>query len=353
MRNLQINLPNNQYEILIKSGIINSIGKEISKIYKGNKIALITDENVNEFYGEVVKKSLEDNDFKVLKVVLEPGEGSKSIESLMKLYNELLDFKLNRGNLIIALGGGVIGDLAGFCAATLLRGIPFVQVPTSLLAQIDSSIGGKVAIDLPRGKNLIGNFYHPRAVYIDPQVLKTLEKRYVNDGLGEAIKYGLIKDKELFEKFESIESYEVLFEYIEDIIYKCCSIKKQVVEQDEKDKGERMILNFGHTLGHAIEKLENYKGVSHGEAVAIGMYSIALRCEELNICKDGVANRIKRLLDKFNLPYDFQGKTREDIIDAISVDKKTIGNFINLILIEDIGKVFIHKASHEELKKFI
>ncbi len=324
MRNLQINLPNNQYEIFIKSGIINSIGKEISKIYKGNKIALITDENVNEFYGEVVKKSLEDNDFKVLKVVLKPGEGSKSIESLMKLYNELLDFKLNRGNLIIALGGGVIGDLAGFCAATLLR-----------------------------GKNLIGNFHHPRAVYIDPHVLKTLKKRYVNDGLGEAIKYGLIKDKELFEKFESIESYEALFEYIEDIIYICCSIKKQVVEQDEKDKGERMILNFGHTIGHAIEKLENYKGVSHGEAVAIGMYSIALRCEELNICKDGVANRIKILLDKFNLPYDFQGKTREDIIDAISVDKKTIGNSINLILIEDIGKVFIHKASHEELKKFI
>ncbi|WP_346896460.1 3-dehydroquinate synthase [Clostridium sp. UBA7503] len=353
MRNLQINLPNNQYEILIKSGIINSIGKEISKIYKGNKIALITDENVDEFYGDIVKKSLEDNNFKVLKVVLKPGEGSKSMESLMKLYNELLDFKLNRGNLVIALGGGVIGDLAGFCAATLLRGIPFVQVPTSLLAQIDSSIGGKVAIDLPRGKNLIGNFYHPRAVYIDPQVLKTLEKRYVNDGLGEAIKYGLIKDKQLFEKFESIESYEVLFEYIEDIIYKCCNIKKQVVEQDEKDKGERMTLNFGHTIGHAIEKLENYKGVSHGEAVAIGMYSIALRCEELNICKDGVANRIKRLLDKFNLPYDFQGKTREDIIDAISVDKKTIGNFINLILIEDIGKVFIHKASHEELKKFI
>lgn len=353
MRNLQINLPNNQYEIFIKSGIINSIGKEISKIYKGNKIALITDENVNEFYGEVVKKSLEDNDFKVLKVVLKPGEGSKSIESLMKLYNELLDFKLNRGNLIIALGGGVIGDLAGFCAATLLRGIPFVQVPTSLLAQIDSSIGGKVAIDLPRGKNLIGNFHHPRAVYIDPHVLKTLKKRYVNDGLGEAIKYGLIKDKELFEKFESIESYEALFEYIEDIIYICCSIKKQVVEQDEKDKGERMILNFGHTIGHAIEKLENYKGVSHGEAVAIGMYSIALRCEELNICKDGVANRIKILLDKFNLPYDFQGKTREDIIDAISVDKKTIGNSINLILIEDIGKVFIHKASHEELGKFI
>ncbi|WP_346940059.1 3-dehydroquinate synthase [uncultured Clostridium sp.] len=353
MRNLEINLPNNYYEILIKSGIINKMGEEISKIYKGDNIALITDENVNKFYGDIVKRSLEDNDFKVLRVVLKPGEGSKSVESLVGLYNELLDFRLNRGNLIIALGGGVIGDLAGFCAATLLRGIPFVQVPTSLLAQIDSSIGGKVAVDLPRGKNLIGNFYHPKAVYIDPQVLKTLEKRYVNDGLGEAIKYGLIKDRELFEKFESIESYETLFENMEDIIYRCCSIKKHVVEQDEKDNGERMILNFGHTIGHAIEKLQNYKGVSHGEAVTIGMYLISLRCEELNICRDGVSHRIKKLLDKFSLPYSFQGESREDIMDAISVDKKTRGNFINLILIKDIGEVFIYKANHEELEKFI
>lgn len=353
MKKLEINLPDNNYEILIKSKIINNIGEEVSKIYKGNKIAIITDENVDRFYGDITIRSLEDNNFNVLKVVLKPGEGSKSVESLVGLYNELLDFRLNRGNLIIALGGGVIGDLAGFCAATLLRGIPFVQIPTSLLAQIDSSIGGKVAVDLPRGKNLIGSFYHPKAVYIDPHVLKTLEKRYVNDGLGEAIKYGLIKDKELFEKFESIESYEALFENMEDIIYRCCSIKKHVVEQDEKDNGERMILNFGHTIGHAIEKLQNYKGVSHGEAVAIGMYYIALRCEELYICKNGVANRIKTLLDKFNLPYNLQGESREDIIDAISVDKKTIGNFINLILIKDIGQAFINSVNDEELEKFI
>jgi 3-dehydroquinate synthase len=353
MKTLEINLPNNNYGILIKSGVINNIGEEISKIYDGDKIALITDENVDKFYGDIVEKSLKNRNFKVLKVVLNPGEGSKSIESLVGLYNELLDFKLNRGNLIIALGGGVIGDLVGFCAATLLRGIPFVQVPTSLLAQIDSSIGGKVAVDLPRGKNLIGNFYHPRAVYIDPRALKTLEKRYVSDGLGEAIKYGLIKDKELFEKFECMESYETLFEDIEDIIYRCCSIKKQVVEQDEKDNGERMILNFGHTIGHSIEKLQNYEGASHGEAVAIGMYSIALKCEELNICKVGVAHRIKKLLDKFNLPYSLQGESREDIIDAISVDKKTRGNLINLILIKDVGQVFVYKANHEELEMFI
>jgi len=353
MKKLEINLPNNYYEILIKSGIINKMGEEISKIYDGDKVALITDENIDKFYGDIVEKSLKDMKFEVLKVVLKPGEGSKSMETLVELYNELLDFKLNRGNLIIALGGGVIGDLVGFCAATLLRGIPFVQVPTSLLAQIDSSIGGKVAVDLPRGKNLVGNFYHPKAVYIDPQVLKTLEKRYINDGLGEAIKYGLIKDKELFRKFEAIESYEALFEDMEDIIYRCCNIKKQVVEQDEKDNGERMILNFGHTIGHAIEKLQNYKGVSHGEAVAIGMYLISLRCEELNICRDGVSHRIKKLLDKFSLPYSFQGESREDILDAISVDKKTRGNFINLILIKDVGEVFIYKANREELEKFI
>lgn len=353
MKTLEINLPNNYYKIFIKPGIINNMGEEISKIYSGDKVALITDENVDRFYGNIVEKSLIDMNFKVLKVVIKPGEESKSMDNLIELYNKLLDFKLNRGNLIIALGGGVIGDLVGFCAATLLRGIPFIQVPTSLLAQIDSSIGGKVAIDLPKGKNLVGSFYHPKAVYIDPEVLKTLEKRYVNDGLGEAIKYGLIKDKELFEKLEGIENHDELFEDMGDIIYRCCNIKKQVVEKDEKDTGERMILNFGHTIGHAIEKLQNYEGVSHGEAVAIGMYLISLKCEELNICGVGVTSRIKKLLDKFNLPYTLQGESREDIIDAISVDKKTIGNFINLILIKDIGEVFIYKASHEELRKFI
>ncbi|MEG0453730.1 MAG: 3-dehydroquinate synthase family protein, partial [Coprobacillus sp.] len=202
-----------------------------------------TDKNVDKYYGNMLEKSLECEGYEVLKVVLEPGERSKSIECLMKLYDELLDFKINRGNLIIALGGGVIGDLTGFCASTFLRGIPFIQIPTSLLAQIDSSIGGKVAIDLPRGKNLIGSFYHPMAVYIDPLVLKTLDKRYINDGLGEVIKYGLIKDKDLYEKLKNMENYSKLFESFEDIIYRCCNIKREIVEYDEMDTGERMILN--------------------------------------------------------------------------------------------------------------
>ncbi len=353
MKKLEVNLPSNKYDILIEEGIINNIGKEISKIYSGEKIAIITDENVDEFYGDIVYKSLKDKNFHVLKVVLRPGEESKKVDSLMKLYNELLDFNLNRGSLIIALGGGVIGDLTGFCAATLLRGIPYVQIPTSLLAQIDSSIGGKVAIDLPRGKNLIGNFYHPKAVYIDPKVLKTLDRRYLNDGLGEAIKYGAIKDKNLFYRLEKIENYEELFNNMEYIIYNCCDIKRSIVEKDEKDIGERMILNFGHTIGHALEKLQDYQGLSHGEAVSVGMYTIVARCEELKLCKAGASSRIKDLLDKFNLPHSIGSESKEDIIKAIGVDKKNIGSFINLILIRDIGEGFIHKIPSKELEKFI
>ncbi|MEG1870817.1 MAG: 3-dehydroquinate synthase, partial [Peptostreptococcaceae bacterium] len=313
----------------------------------------VTDKNVDKFYGEIVEKSLKHHGYEVLKVVLKPGEESKSMGSLICLYNNLLDFKLNRGSLIIALGGGVIGDLTGFCAATLLRGIPFVQVPTSFLAQIDSSIGGKVAIDLPKGKNLVGNFYHPKAVYIDPQVLKSLEKRYLNDGLGEAIKYGVIRDKNLFCRLEDIKNYEELFNNMEYLIYKCCDIKRRIVEVDEKDTGERMILNFGHTIGHALEKLQNYQGYSHGEAVAVGMYTIARSCEELKICETDVSSRIKGLLDKFQLPHSINIESTEDIINAMEVDKKNSGSFINLILLRDIGEAFIHKIPSKELRKYI
>ena len=304
MRKIQVKLPCNKYEILIENGLIQDIGDKIANIYTGDKIAIITDTNVDKFYGDVVNNALEEKGYDTLKVVLPAGEKSKSMDSLMVLYDKLLDFNLNRGNLIIALGGGVIGDLTGFCASTLLRGIPFVQIPTSLLAQIDSSIGGKVAVDLPRGKNLVGSFYHPKAVFIDPNVLQTLDRKFLNDGLGEAIKYGLIKDRELFEILSKINSYDELFENLEYIIYNCCDIKRSVVERDEKDTGERMLLNFGHTIGHAIEKIQNYEGYSHGEAVSIGMYCIAKRCEDMGFCPEGVSESIKEVLIKFNLPYD-------------------------------------------------
>ncbi|MEG2017242.1 MAG: 3-dehydroquinate synthase [Clostridium sp.] len=353
MKTIEVKLPNNSYELLIERGLINNIGHEVKKVYKGDKVAIVTDENVDRFYGNIVEQSLKSQGFHTLKIVLKPGEKTKSMDQVLELYDSLLNFGINRGNLIIALGGGVIGDLTGFCASTFLRGIPYIQIPTSLLAQIDSSIGGKVAIDLQRGKNLVGSFYHPKAVYIDPEVLGTLERRYLNDGLGEVIKYALIKDRVLFDELKGIQKYEELLENIEDIIYKCCCIKKHVVEADERDTGERMILNFGHTVGHGIEKLQNYEGLSHGEAVSVGMYYITLKSEYKGLTRKETAQEIKSLLKKFDLPYEVQGIKKEELVEALAMDKKNIGKNMNLILLKDIGEAFIHRVSGKDIEKFI
>ena len=353
MKELRINLTEKSYPLYINRGLIENIGKEIKKVYSNKKIAIITDENVDKFYGEDVQKNLEKNEYVVKKLVLKPGEKSKSVEVLLQVYDELLDFGITRGDLIIALGGGVIGDLTGFAASTLLRGIPFIQIPTSLLAQIDSSIGGKVAVDLPRGKNLVGSFYHPEAVFIDPNMLKTLDKRFLYDGMAEVIKYGCIKDEELFNNLLGYKDEEDLLYNMEDIIYKCCSIKKEIVERDEKDNGDRMLLNFGHTIGHAIEKYFNYEKYTHGEAVALGMYAITVKSEEMGITLKGTTELIKRVLTKYNLQYDIQLEDKEEILNAIALDKKSKGEFINIILIKGIGDSFIHKIRKEEVRGFI
>lgn len=350
MKELQVNLLNATYNIKIEKNLLKTIGKEVLKLYKGEKIVVITDENVNNFYGAIVENSLKAEGYETFQIVLKPGEKTKSFSSLIELYNKLIDFKINRGNLILALGGGVIGDLAGFCAATFLRGIPYIQVPTSLLAQVDSSVGGKVAIDLPQGKNLVGSFYQPKAVFIDPEVLKSLPQKYINDGMGEIIKYALIKDRELYDILEKIDSTEALINSMEEIIYTCCFIKKAVVEADERDLGERMVLNFGHTLGHSIEKVQGYEGLSHGEAVAVGMYQITLNSEKMKLTKEGTAEKIKELLLKFHLPYKVEDAI--DLVDILAIDKKNIGNNINLILLKDIGEVFIKPMNHEEIKEF-
>ncbi|GAA0180769.1 3-dehydroquinate synthase [Clostridium sediminicola] len=353
MKSLTVNLPGNEYSIIIEKGIINNIGFEMKKIFNGNKIAIITDSNVDKYYGEIVVNSLENEGFNVKKITLEPGEKTKSIENLVGLYDELLDFSITRGDLIITLGGGVIGDLGGFVASTLLRGIPFVQVPTSLLAQIDSSIGGKVAVDLPRGKNLVGSFYHPKKVIIDPNVLETLEDRYLYDGMGEVIKYGCIKDKNLFDLLSGIESKEQLLSEMEPIIYTCCDIKRRVVENDEKDTGERMVLNFGHTIGHAIEKYYKFDKYSHGEAVAIGMYLMTRIGEEQGLTAKGTSQEIKTILKGYNLPYEVNIENMDEIIEAIGVDKKNSGQYLNLIMIKEIGNVFIEKVNKNDVKNII
>ncbi|GAB6149688.1 3-dehydroquinate synthase [Clostridium novyi] len=353
MRELKISLGENSYSILIEKGLISSIGKKISEIYNGKKVAVVTDKNVDKFYGDKIVSQLEGRGFNVKKIVLNPGEKSKSVEVLLNTYDELLDFNITRGDLIIALGGGVVGDLTGFAAATLLRGIPYIQIPTSLLAQIDSSIGGKVAVDLNRGKNLVGNFYHPKAVFIDPNMLKTLDERFFYDGMAEVIKYGCIRDKQLFYNLLNYNTNEELIENMEHIIYSCCNIKREIVERDEKDTGERMLLNFGHTIGHAIEKYFNFEKYTHGEAVALGMYAITKKSEEMKLTKEGTSNLIKDILTKYNLKYDIHLEDKESILNAISLDKKNKGEFMNIVLLNEIGKSFIHKIKKEKVSDFI
>ncbi|RKD26533.1 3-dehydroquinate synthase [Caminicella sporogenes DSM 14501] len=349
---LDVNLVHKSYSIYIKKGIIRDIGRKLRKIYKNEKIAVITDSNVEKIYGKNIEDNLKRNGFLIEKIVVKSGEESKSLEVLKYIYDRLLDFEINRGDLILTFGGGVVGDLGGFAASTLLRGIPYVQVPTSLLAQIDSSIGGKVAVNLSRGKNLVGSFYHPEAVFIDPVLLETLEKRFLYDGMAEVIKYGCIRDRKLFKNLLKYNTEKELFDNIEEIIYSCCSIKKEIVENDEKDKGERMLLNFGHTLGHAVEKYFKYEKYTHGEAVAIGMYNITRRSEEQGMTEKGTANLIKEILNKYYLPYKMPDMDKEEIIKTINLDKKNKGSEMNIVLLKKIGESYIKKIKKIDVKKY-
>lgn len=351
MPTINVDLPNNSYPIIIEKGLLNRLSEEIKKVYKNKKIAIITDKNIEKLYGDRIKEELE-SDFQIKIIVIEPGEKSKSLKVLEGVYNELLSFQITRGDLIIAFGGGVIGDLAGFAASTLLRGIPYIQIPTSLLAQIDSSVGGKVAVNLAQGKNLVGSFYQPKAVFIDPEFISTLDKRYFYDGMAEVIKYACIKDKSLFEDLLSFDKEELL-QNMEGIILRCCRIKKDIVVEDELDTGERMVLNFGHTLGHVIEKQYDYEKYTHGEAVAIGMYNITKKSEDLGISKKDTSELIKKILSKYHLPYEMPIIPRERILQTIGLDKKSKGQYINLILVKEIGEAYIGKVDKKDITSYI
>ncbi|SHK08803.1 3-dehydroquinate synthase [Paramaledivibacter caminithermalis] len=353
MYDLEISFLQKKYPIIIEKGIIEKIGKEIKKIYKNKKIAIITDSNIEGLYGKKIIDVLNKCDFETKTIVILPGEKSKSLESAEYIYGELLDFEMTRGDMIIAFGGGVVGDLAGFVASTLLRGIPFIQVPTSLLAQIDSSVGGKVAVNLPQGKNLVGTFYHPEAVFIDPDLLETLDERFLYDGMAEVIKYGCIKDKKLFDRLMTFESKKELLNNIDEIILRCCEIKSNVVERDEKDRGERMLLNFGHTIGHAIEKYYGYKKYTHGEAVAIGMYNITKKSEAMGITEKGTAELIKKILIKYNLPYKMPMTERKNFMEAIGLDKKNKGDNLNIVLIKEIGYGYIKNIDRKDIEIYV
>ena len=338
----------NPYDIFIERGIIDQCGEYAKKLSKAEKVTVISDSNVAPIYSNRIVKSLENSGFAVKLHTFTAGEESKHLGTIAEMYNTLAEFRMTRKDLIVALGGGVTGDMAGFAAASYLRGIDFIQIPTSLLSQVDSSVGGKTGVDLPQGKNLVGAFHQPVAVLIDPDTLLTLPDDYICDGMAEVIKYGCIKDAEFFDFLAK----GTALQNIEDVIEICVSIKRDVVSRDERESGERMLLNFGHTLGHSIEKIYNFNGISHGMAVAIGMVLITKASEQAGITPQGTAEKIASICIKYGLPVSDKASFKA-MAEAAKGDKKTAGKCINLVLLNSIGDSFIKKISLDELEKFI
>lgn len=335
---------NDQYDILIEKGLLSKAGKLISDVLKCKKIALISDTNVFPIYGGLIKASLIKQGYEVFEFIFKAGEASKKVSTVAQMVEFMAEHQLTREDGVVALGGGVCGDMAGFAAAIYLRGIKFVQIPTSLLSQVDSSVGGKTAVDLPQGKNLCGAFHQPSLVIIDPDVLDTLSDQFFADGMGEVIKAGCIKSESLFERLEN----ENPKDFIEEMIYECLDIKRQVVENDEKEHGERALLNFGHTCGHAIEKLWNFETVTHGEAVGIGMVMISRVGERLGLTQQGTANRIINVLEKNNMKISDIHSVSE-IVDAMSADKKRTGSVMKLVMLSKIGSSFIYPVNNDDI----
>lgn len=332
------------YDIWIEKGLLDKTGELIKRVLNCKKLTLISDTKVYPLYGERVKDLLERQGYEVFTYIFEAGEASKKTSVVMDMVEFMADKGLTREDGVVALGGGVCGDMAGFAAAIFLRGIKFVQIPTTLLSQVDSSVGGKTAVDLPQGKNLCGAFHQPSLVIIDPNVLDTLSDHYFSDGMGEVIKYGCIKSAELFERLEN----ENPKDFIDDLIYECLDIKRIVVENDEKEHGERALLNFGHTCGHAIEKLWNFETVSHGEAVGIGMVMIAEAGERAGITKPGTKGRIVSVLNKNNMKITDTHKISE-IVSAMSADKKRTGTGIKFVMLKEIGNSFIYPVENDKI----
>lgn len=334
------------YPILIGEGILNTIGKHLSDIGFPKRIAIVSNEMISDLYAEQVCASLAAAGFDLLLINLPEGEQFKNLKTLQILYDELISNNFDRGSGLLALGGGVIGDIAGFAAATFLRGIPFVQVPTTLLAQVDSSVGGKTAVNHPLGKNLIGSFYQPELVLIDVETLNSLDQREISAGLAEVIKYGVIHDQEFFIWLENnvlgLKGREV--KVLITAVKRSCQIKADIVEVDEKEGSIRAFLNYGHTFGHAIEALSGYGEWKHGEAVAVGMVVAAKISVLQGMSKPEDTERIINLLESFGLPVIPPNYPLSDYVAAMQRDKKVKQGTLSLVLNQGIGKVVLQKV---------
>jgi len=342
MREVKVRLDTNSYVIHIGSGLLMQTGQQLKEIGFSDKLVIITNPIVKSLYGDNLKQNLIAEGFKIAILQVPDGEEQKSLEVAGRLYSELTDFYAERMTPILALGGGVIGDLAGFVAATYLRGVPLVQIPTTLLAQVDSSIGGKVAVNHGQLKNKIGAFYQPRLVISDISTLRTLPTKVLINGLAEVIKSAVIGDTELFAFLEkNLDKVKSLDEgALEEVVSQSARIKAEIVEKDEKDLGLRSILNYGHTVGHAIESTSDFK-VEHGEAVAIGMLAAARISNKMGILDKNELIRLKKVIQRAGLPTQMPNLEVEKLIQTMEHDKKVLRSKIRFVLPESIGSVFI------------
>ena len=328
------------YEVLIERGGLAKSGEYISEVTRSRKAAVITDDIVEKLHLQTVLDSMKAAGFECSVFVFPNGEQSKCLENLGRIYDFLCDSNITRSDIIVALGGGVVGDITGFAAASYLRGVEFVQIPTTLLAQVDSSVGGKTAIDIAGGKNLVGAFKQPALVICDSDALKTLPAEVLSEGMGECIKYGMIRDEKLFELMES-HTLENVDEIMDEMVYRCIDIKRAVVENDEFDRGERMILNFGHTIGHALEGWHNYTGYAHGEGVAAGM------CIITDKLAPQLSDRLKKCVKAYKLPTGSDIPMSE-LLPFCSKDKKNEAKDINYIICREVGRCEIVKVPFSE-----
>lgn len=350
---LHVALKDHSYDILIQKGALADCGQWLNQIWDPQRVAIITDENVAALYSEQVLEKLSQAGFEVSVKVVPAGEASKSLQQGEALYDFLADEGFTRTDGIVALGGGVIGDLAGFVASTYMRGLHFVQIPTTLLAQVDSSIGGKTAVNTSRAKNLVGTFSQPDAVLIDPDVLQTLAPRRVREGIAEIVKSAAIADPELWHFLAGLQNEQELLDHAEEVINASLKVKRKVVEEDEFDNGQRLILNFGHTIGHAVENTVGYGIVSHGEGVAIGMIAMNGEAERQGLSPAGSTQQLQAMLEKFNLPTSTQLWEEKRLYEAITHDKKARGKKLKIILLDEIGKAKIVAIPMEDIRPYL
>ena len=352
MQTVKVDLGQRSYNIFVGEGILSTSGDLLKGAGIKGKVAVVTNPTVAQLYLDPVHEALQSSGLEVVPILIPDGEEYKTLSTISMVFDRLVSERFERQSSVVALGGGVVGDIAGFAAATYLRGMPFVQIPTTLLAQVDSSVGGKTGVNHPRGKNLIGAFYQPRAVVIDVALLSSLPRRELVAGLAEVIKYGIIEDPVLFGRLEEKLDGVLAFDrrLLTEVIATSCAIKARVIEKDEREDDHRAVLNFGHTVGHALEAATHYKRFLHGEAVAIGMAKAAAISYQQGLCDTITLGRIIKLIKMAGLPTEIPEEVSpQSLIEGMEVDKKSAHGKIKFVMCAAIGKTCFHSLTAEQI----